>query len=144
MDAYAVYLEPAGDHELADQLNAKDSICKFDDTHWPGNYELHIIKLKQVKKVDVAVGFCLIALNGTPEVAKFFICPDFRKRGVSVAAAQQVFKYIEETHGATYSLQIRDKVPFQELIWRFWCKALVGRKATQSGLNFLVGDWTNN
>lgn len=144
MDAHAISLELASDHQLADELNATDPVCKFDDTRWPGKYELHIIKLKQDRQVDVAMGFCLIALQGTPEVAKFFICPEFRRRGLSVAAARRVFEYIENTHGYTYSLQIRDKVSCQELIWRFWCKALEGREATQSGLNFLLGDWTKN
>ena len=139
MDEHAIDLELETDHQLADELNATDPVCKFDDTKWPGIYELHIIKLRSS---GVAIGYCLIALNDCyPEIAKFFICPQFRRRDLSVAAARRVFSYIEDKHGARYSLQIRDKVSYQESIWKFWCKALEGRAATQSDLNFLVGNW---
>ncbi|QHF28589.1 hypothetical protein [Pseudomonas sp. R32] len=137
MDRHTIHLEMSHDHALADELNALDLECRFDDTKWPGRYELHIIK-----KGNENLGFCVIALNcSSPEVAKFFICPDFRKTGLAVIAAHRVFEYIEREHGATYSLQIRDKIDCQESVWRFWCNALQGRSATQSGLNFLVGNW---
>ena len=133
MEEQRIHLDLTHGHEKADKLNESDPKDRFDDTKWSGCYELHIIK----RGAD-QIGFCVIALNGRPEVAKFFICPLFRKSGFAVAAAHSVFSYIERTHGTIYSLQVRQN---NDRAWSFWSKAVVGRKATQSGSNILIGDW---
>jgi predicted acetyltransferase len=106
------------------------------DTKWSGIYELLIIKCGADD-----VGFCVVAHNGYPEVAKFFICPKFRITGLSVTAAQQVFSHIESQHGAIYSLQVLEQGPFVDRAWRFWAKVVAKRTAVQSGSNILIGNW---
>lgn len=136
MGEYCIRLEKAYSHELADELHRSDLDSPFMDTQWNGNYELLIIKCG----ADNA-GFCVVALNGLPEVAKFFICPKFRMANLSVTAALQVFSYIESQYGADYSLQVLSQGPFVDRAWRFWVKAVAGRTAVQSGSNILIGNW---
>lgn len=87
------------------------------------------------------IGFCVIALNRPPEVAKFFIQPNFRRSGLGIVVARDVFSYIERVHSETYSLQVLEQGAHVDRAWSFWSKALKGRVARQSRTNILIGAW---
>lgn len=121
------------DADLALQYSLEDPNTPFPDIwHWGALKQCLLIIRKEQE--DIGWALCATFLSDL-HLHKFFIRPDFRGRGVSVAAAESLVHHLIE-HGLSFCIAVID-----DRSERMWSKALSSiphRRYNED--TFFVGD----